>query len=48
LIPCAATLYLIFSQRLYTLSEVEKIEDQNKILKMKIEQKQLEAELIND
>ena len=45
LIPCAAILYLIFSQRLYSLSESEKIKEQNKILKMQIEQQKLKEEL---
>lgn len=44
LIPCAAILYLIFSQKLYSLSESDKIEEQNKILKMQIEQKKLKDE----
>ncbi len=48
LIPCAAILYLIFSKKLYAISEFERIEEQNKILKMKIEQKKLQAELKND
>ncbi len=45
LIPCAAILYLIFSQKLYSFSESDKIEEQNKILRMQIEQKKLKNEL---
>ncbi len=48
LIPCATILYLIFSNKLYAISISERIEEQNKILKMKIEQKKLQAELKND
>ena len=50
IIPSSATLYLIFSQKLYSLSESDKsesdkMEEENKILKMKIEQKKLKHEL---
>jgi len=45
LIPCAAMLYLIYSQKLYSLSESDKIKEQNNIIRMQIEQKKLKEEL---
>ena len=45
ILPCTTTLYLIISQKLYSLSESEKIKEQNRVLKMQIEQKKLKQEL---
>ncbi len=45
LIQCTATLYLIISSKLYSLSESDKVEEENKILRMQIEQKKLKEEL---
>ena len=44
-IPSALVLYLILSEKLYAKSEVEVVEQQNKVLKLKIEQKQLKEAL---
>ena len=45
LLPAFATLYLVYSQRVFSNSDVEKIEEQNKILKLRIEQKKLKESL---
>jgi len=45
IVPCLSSLYLIFSKKLYSLSASETIEEQNKILRLQIEQQKLKEEL---
>ena len=45
LIHSSTAIYLVLSQKLYRLTEAEVVEHQNRVLKMKIEQKKLKEEL---
>ena len=45
LIPSSLAIYLVLSQKLHRLTEAEVVEHQNRVLKMKIEQKKLKEEL---
>jgi hypothetical protein len=44
-IPSSLALYLILSEKLYAKSEVDIVEQQNKVLKLRIEQKNLKEAL---
>jgi len=44
-IPSSLALYLILSEKLYAKSEVDIVEQQNKVLKLRIEQKKLKEVL---
>ena len=44
-LPAATTLYLIYSQKIFSNTAVEKMEEENKVLKLKIEQRKLKDSL---